>query len=131
MEARCCRKFQADKASGQVRQVENEDLGQRAASSPSNHSTAQHSASATSYRSGGNVNRVAFNESSVVIEDLTEFSQPAAHSSIRVIQLACSQQFDMSCTDQDDSWTCAPGCNIDLPAGTTCVQYYRVTRFHW
>ena len=21
----------------------------------------------------------------------------------------------MSCTDQDDSWTCAPGCNIDLP----------------
>ena len=112
---RDCRKFQADKASGQVRQVENEDSTQRATSSPSNHSTAQHSTSATSYRSGGNVNRVAFNESSVVIEDLTEFSQPASHSSIRVVQLACSQQFDMSCTDQDDSWTCAPGCNIGLP----------------
>ena len=68
--------IQVDKASGQVRQVENEDSNQRAASSPSNNSTAQHSTSATSYRSGGNVNRVAFSDSSMIIEDLklTEFS---------------------------------------------------------
>ena len=70
---RDCRKFQADKASGQVRQVENEETSQRAASSPRSTVTAQHSPSATSYRSAGNVHRVAFNDSTVIIEDLTEF----------------------------------------------------------
>ena len=114
---RDCRKFQADKASGQVRQVENDETSQRAASSPSSTGTgtAQHSPSATSYRSG-NVNRVAFNDSTVIIEDLTEFSESPGHghSSLRMVQ-ACSLQFDMSSTDDDNMWTCAPGCQADFP----------------
>ena len=31
-----------------------------------------------------------------------------------MIHSACSQHFDMACTDQGDSWTCAPGCNINV-----------------
>ena len=114
---RDCRKFQADKASGQVRQVENEEPSQRAASSPSSSDTAQHSPSATSYRSAGNVNRVAFNDSTVIIEGLTEFSDFASsQNSIFTIQ-SCLQQFDMACADhdQDDVWTCAPGWEVRTP----------------
>ena len=112
---RDCRKFQADKASGQVRQVENEEPSQRAASSPSSTGTAQHSPSATSYRSAGNVNRAAFNDRTVIIEDLTEFSDFASgQNSLFTIQ-SCLQQFDMACTDQDGVWTCATGCKVGTP----------------
>ena len=48
----------------------------------------------------------------MIIEDLTEFSDRAdpGFSSVRVVQQVFTEQFDMSCTDSDDSWTCAPGC---------------------
>ena len=101
-----------DKASGAVRQVEGDDnTSQRVASSPSSAGTVQHSPSATSYRSTGNVNRVAFSDSTLIIEDLTEFSQPGSSSSglVRMIQQhSHALQFDMSCTDDDDHWTCSP-----------------------
>ena len=106
-----CRKFQADKASGAVRQVEADDNNsQRVASSPSSTGTAQLSPSATSYRSTGNVNRVAFSDSTVIIEDLTEFSDHGATSSglVRAIQQLDPIQFDMACTDDDGNWTCEP-----------------------
>ena len=107
-----CRKYQQDKASGVVRQVEGDEATQRVASSPSGSSNAQQSPSATSYRSSGHVNRVAFNDSTVIIEDLTEFSDRAdpGSSSVRVVQQIFTEQFEMSCTDSGDSWTCAPGC---------------------
>eukprot|EP00435_Cladocopium_sp_Y103_P071092 s421_g36.t1 len=105
-----CRKFQADKAAGVVRQVESENPSQRVASSPSSTGTAQQSPSASSYRSTGNVNRVAFNDSTVVIEDLTEFSDFGASSSgvLRVLQQVDVAQFDMTCTDSDEFWTFSP-----------------------
>jgi hypothetical protein len=105
-----CRKFQADKASGAVRQVEGDDNhSQRVASSPSSTGTAQQSPSATSYRSTGNVNRVAFSDSTVIIEDLTEFSNNSASSGlVRAIQQFEPKLFDMSCTDDDGNWTCKP-----------------------
>ena len=48
----------------------------------------------------------------MIIEDLTEFSDRAdpGFSAVRVVQQIATEQFDMSCTDSDDSWTCAPGC---------------------
>ena len=101
---RDCRKFQADKAAGKVRQVEGADNGQ-AASSPGSASSAAHgSPSASSYRSSGNVNRVAFQNSSVIIEDLTEFSSMSGSGSLRMIQHACTE-FDMTITDSDNAWT--------------------------
>eukprot|EP00435_Cladocopium_sp_Y103_P018349 s2423_g4.t1 len=105
-----CRKFQADKAAGVVRQVEGENPSQRVASSPSSTGTAQQSPSASSYRSTGNVNRVAFNDSTVVIEGLTEFSDFGASSSgvLRVLQQVDVAQFDMACTDSDEFWTFSP-----------------------
>ena len=118
-----CRKFQADKASGAVRQVEGDDnASQRVASSPSSTGTVQHSPSATSYRSTGNVNRVAFSDSTVIIEDLTEYPEPGSFSSglVRMIQQhSHALQFDMSCTDDDDHWTCSPD-----------VQMRSLKRFH-
>eukprot|EP00435_Cladocopium_sp_Y103_P026603 s1870_g6.t1 len=86
---------------------------QQPGSSPSGSSTAQHSSSATSYRSAGNANRVAFNDSTVIIEDLTEFSQcgSSLHGSLRMV-CACSHhsaEFDMACTDSDEMWTFASG----------------------
>eukprot|EP00435_Cladocopium_sp_Y103_P013590 s5234_g3.t1 len=125
---RDCRKFQADKANGQVRQVDG-DSSQHAASSPGGSSAAQHSPSATSYKSAGNVNRVAFNDSTVIIEDLTEFSQcgSSLHGSLRMV-CACSSkfaQFDMACTDNDDSWTFAPAFE-DEPIQ---VQHVRMMSF--
>ena len=104
-----CRKFQADKASGAVRQVEGDDnVSQPMASNPSSTGTAQHSPSA-SYRSTGNVNRAAFSDSTVIIENLTEYSEPGSFSSglVRMIQHSHALQFDMSCTDDDDPWTCS------------------------
>ena len=107
-----CGKFQADKASGAVRQVEGDDNhSQRVASSPSSTGTAQQSPSATSYRSTtGNVNRVAFSDSAVVIEDLTEFSNNGSNSGlVRAIQKFEPKLFDMACADYDANWTCEPG----------------------
>ena len=107
-----CRKFQADKASGAVRQVEGDDNhSQHVASSPSSTGTAQQSPSATSYRSTtGNVNRVAFSDSAVIIEDLTEFSNNGSNSGlVRAIQQFEPKLFDMACTDDDANWTCEPG----------------------
>ena len=106
-----CRKFQADKTSGAVRQVEGDDNhSQRVASSPSSTGTAQQSPSATSYRSTtGNVNRVAFSDSAVIIEDLTEFSNNGSSSGlVRAIQQFEPKLFDMACTDDDANWTCEP-----------------------
>ena len=52
---------------------------------------------------------MAFNDSTVIIEDLTEFSQPGPSSSVRMIQQQShALQFDMSCTDDDNHWTCSP-----------------------
>ena len=106
-----CRKFQADKANGVVGQVEGDDShSQRVASSPSSTGAAQQSPSATSYRSAGNVNRVAFSDSTVIIEDLTEFTDSKASSSglVRAIQQFEPLKFDMACTDHDENWTCEP-----------------------
>ena len=105
-----CRKFQADKASGAVRQVEGDNHSQRVASSPSSTGTAQQSPSATSYRSTtGNVNRVAFSDSTVIIADLTEFSNNSSSSGfVRAIQQFEPKLFDMACTDDDGNWTCEP-----------------------
>eukprot|EP00435_Cladocopium_sp_Y103_P067625 s50_g30.t1 len=97
-------------AAGVVRQVEGEERSQRVTSSPGSSGTAQHSPSASSYRSTGNVNRVAFSDSTVVIEDLTEFSEFGASSSgaLRVLQQVNVAQFDMACTDDDECWTFSP-----------------------
>ena len=80
------------------------------ASSPSSTGTAQQSPSATSYRSTGNVNRVAFSDSTVIMEDLTEFSNNGASSSglVRAIQQFEPIQFDMACADDDENRTCEP-----------------------
>ena len=121
-----CRKFQADKASGAVRQVEGDDnASQRVASSPSSTGTVQHSPSATSYRSTGNVNHVAFGDSTVIIEDLTEYSEPRSFSSglVRMIQQQShALQFDMSCTDDDDHWTYSP----DVHEEPQCFHHVRM-----
>ena len=109
---RDCRKFQADKANGVVRQVEADGSSQHAASSPSSVGTAQQSPSSSAYRSG-NVNRVAFSNSTVIIEDLTVFSNSGASGSglVRMLQQSDVVHFDMSCTDDDNSWTCPPTLN--------------------
>ena len=106
---RDCRKFQADKANGVVRQVE-AGSSQHAASSPSSVGTAQHSPSSSAYRSSGNVNRVAFSDSTVIIEDLTEFSNSGTSGSglVRMLQQSDVTHFDMSCSDDDNVWTCSP-----------------------
>ena len=107
---RDCRKFQADKANGVVRQVEADGSSQHAASSPSSVGTAQQSPSSSAYRSSGNVNRVAFSDRTVIIEDLTEFSNTGAFSSglVRMLQQSDVMRFDMSCSDDDNVWTCSP-----------------------
>ena len=107
---RDCRKFQADKANGVVRQVEADGSSQHAASSPSSVGTAQHSPSSSAYRSSGNVNRVAFSDSTVIIEDLTEFSNSGTSGSglVRMLQQLDVTHFDMSCSDDDNVWTCSP-----------------------
>ena len=93
---RDCRKFQADKASGQVRLLENEDTSQRAASRPSSTGRQLSTLQVRSHSSAGNVNRGAFNDSTVIIEDLTEFSDfTPGQSSLCTIQ-PCLQQCDMA-----------------------------------
>ena len=64
--------------------------------------------SGTVQHSPSDVNRVAFSDSTVIIEDLTEYSEPGAFSSglVRMLQQhSHALQFDMSCADDDDHWT--------------------------
>ena len=104
-----CRKFQADKANGVVRQVEGDDShSQRVASSPSSTGTAQQSPSATSYRYR-ECQSCCFRDSTVIIEDLTEFTDSKASSGlVRAIQQFEPLKFDMACTDHDENWTSEP-----------------------
>ena len=56
------------------------------------------------------MNRVAFSDSTVIMEDLTEFSNNGASSSglVRAIQQFEPIQFDMACADDDENRTCEP-----------------------
>ena len=99
---RDCRKLKADQANGQVRQVEELSLAQKTDSS---------SATGGQQQQQQRVCLISYDDDSY--EDLTVYNNVASASSsssttYRVMMIQEVDHFDMSYTDGDGDWLCAP-----------------------
>ena len=108
---RDCRKLQADRAAGKVRQVRDDDVASTAAESGvSNVPTSagvSTAAGPSSHAGVSNVRRIE-SLSTPIIEDLTAFDAYSAGSCSHVRALQHVGAFDMTYSDSDDCWTVAP-----------------------
>ena len=112
-----CRKYQADKAAGNVRQIHDEAESTAAGASTSGASTVPTSAgvsttgSSGSGANGGNQNVRKITSVTPFIQDLTSLEEYIDASSSRVVRISMLQEvdsFDMTITDDDEYWTLAP-----------------------
>ena len=120
-----CRKFQADKASGHIRQVNDESGSNADTTLPTAGSSATGSSVAGSSNSGnggssgssgsgtGNIRKI----SSVTpfVHDMTALDEYFAERDLHSINMIqCCNSFDMSVTDGDGIWTYAPDLQSDM-----------------
>ena len=106
-----CRKMQSDKAAGGVRQVHetNGDSVDDSSNAVSSNTGASSSNAPASQPSVQNIRAVSNVGPHVpFVQDLTAFEQYSCEHPISFSRICAVQHHDMSCTDDDDSWTYSP-----------------------
>ena len=110
-----CRKYQADKAAGNVRQIQDEDDSKTAGSSTAGASTVPTSAGvstagSSSGATGGNQSVRKITSVTPFVQDLTVLEEyvDASCDHFHVSMLQQIDSFDMTITDDDGCWTFSP-----------------------